>query len=112
MGLTFEWDARKAATNLRKHGLASSALDSPRRGSVEPMSKTKQRSAQAELRNEYDSQGVRGKYAARFAEGSNIVVLAPDVARHFVDSASVNRALRSVMKALRLPSVSKRRRKS
>jgi len=45
---------------------------------------------------EYDfSKGVRGKYASRYA-GSNVVVLAPDVARTFRDSKSVNAALRAV----------------
>lgn len=44
----------------------------------------------------YDfSKGVRGKYADRFA-GSNIVVLAPDVAATFPDSKSVNETLRAV----------------
>ena len=45
---------------------------------------------------EYDFKGgVRGKYAARYAKGSNVVVLSPDVARVFPDSASANRALRA-----------------
>jgi hypothetical protein len=39
--------------------------------------------------------GVRGKYAGRYA-GSNVVVLAPDVAKTFPDSKSVNEALRAV----------------
>ncbi len=48
-----------------------------------------------EMLDDYDfSQGVRGKYVARFAQGSNVVVLAPDVAAIFPDSESVNRALR------------------
>ena len=48
-----------------------------------------------DMLDDYDfSQGVRGKYVERFAEGSNVVVLAPDVAEVFPDSASVNRALR------------------
>lgn len=53
------------------------------------------------MRAEYDfSKGVRGKYAKRLAkEGSNVVVLAPDVASAFPDSASVNEALRIVLKA-------------
>lgn len=60
------------------------------------MSKTRQIKADPDLRDEYDfSGGVRGKYAKRFAEGSNVVVLAPDVAKRFADSASVNRVLRS-----------------
>jgi hypothetical protein len=49
------------------------------------------------MRAEYDfSKGVRGVTARRFAIGSNIVVLDPDVAAHFPDSASVNRALRAL----------------
>ena len=49
------------------------------------------------MRDEYDFRGgVRGKYARRFAEGSNIVVLDEDVARIFRDSQSVNAALREI----------------
>jgi len=48
---------------------------------------------------EYDfSGGERGKYAKRYAEGSNIVVLAPDVAEVFKDSESVNEVLRILIK--------------
>ena len=51
-----------------------------------------------ELREEYDfSRGVRGKYAERYAEGANIVVLDPDVAKVFRDSKSVNQALRALV---------------
>ena len=51
-----------------------------------------------ELREEYDfSGGVRGKYAERYAEGANIVVLDPDVAKVFRDSKSVNQALRALV---------------
>jgi hypothetical protein len=47
-----------------------------------------------EMLEEYDfSEGVRGKYAKRYAEGTNLVMLAPDVAKAFPDSASVNEAL-------------------
>jgi hypothetical protein len=50
-----------------------------------------------DMREEYDfSSGVRGKYAARFAEGSNVVVLDPDVADLFTNSASVNETLRKL----------------
>ena len=49
------------------------------------------------MRPEYDFRGgVRGKYAKRYAKGTNVVVLDPDVAAKFPDSASVNRALRKV----------------
>jgi hypothetical protein len=47
---------------------------------------------------EYDfSQGVRGKYADRYAEGTNLVKLSPDVAEFFPDSESVNAALRGLV---------------
>lgn len=49
------------------------------------------------IRAEYDfSAGVRGKYAERFAAGSNVVVLDPDVAEAFPNSETVNRALRAL----------------
>jgi hypothetical protein len=45
--------------------------------------------------DEYDFDGgVRGKYAAAYHQGSNVVVLDPDVAEVFTDAASVNAALR------------------
>ena len=51
-----------------------------------------------ELREEYDfSGGVRGKYAERYVEGANIVVLDPDVAKVFRNSKSVNQALRALV---------------
>jgi hypothetical protein len=44
---------------------------------------------------EYDfSGGVRGKYAKRYAEGTNVVLLEPDVAAAFPTAEAVNRALR------------------
>ena len=50
-----------------------------------------------EMRAEYDfTRGVRGKYAQRFSEGTNVVVLDPDVAELFPDSAAVNSALRTL----------------
>jgi hypothetical protein len=54
-----------------------------------------------ELRPEYDfdySKAVRGKYYKRIlSEGANVVMLEPDVAKAFVDSAAVNDALRSLL---------------
>jgi len=44
------------------------------------------------------SQGIRGKYAARYAEGTNVVVLSPDVAEIFPDSQAVNEALRTLVR--------------
>ena len=47
------------------------------------------------MRDEYDfSKGVRGKYAEAFKNGSNVVVLVPDVAKKFKTSEEVNEALR------------------
>jgi hypothetical protein len=55
----------------------------------------------AQMRAEYDfTNAVRGKHRDRLLEeGSNVVVLDPDVAEVFTDSASVNEALRVVIKA-------------
>ena len=48
---------------------------------------------------EYDfSKGSRGKYAKRFAEGSNIILLDPDELKDFPDAESVNETLRAVSK--------------
>jgi len=53
------------------------------------------------LRPEYDldySKAVRGKYYRRLLrEGANVVILEPDVAKAFGDSAAVNEALRSLL---------------
>ena len=55
-----------------------------------------------EMLKEYDfSKGVRGKYAKRYAAGSNVIVLSPDVAEVFPDSESVNEALRVLVKIAR-----------
>ena len=52
-----------------------------------------------DMLDEYDfSQGVRGKYAKRYAEGTNLVLLSPDVATVFPDSAAVNEALRTLVR--------------
>ncbi|MBI2805242.1 MAG: hypothetical protein HYX68_09720 [Planctomycetes bacterium] len=54
-----------------------------------------------DLREEYDAtlirSGVRGKYAKRYHEGTNLVLLAPDVAAAFPDANAVNDALRLLM---------------
>ena len=55
-----------------------------------------------DMLDEYDfSKGVRGKYAKRYAEGTNVVILSPDVAEVFQDSESVNEALRVLVKVAR-----------
>lgn len=55
-----------------------------------------------DMLDEYDfSNGVRGKYVDRFAKGSNVIVLDPDVAQVFPDSESVNQALRALAEIIR-----------
>jgi hypothetical protein len=61
------------------------------------MKKATNRAAGFEMRKEYDfSRGVRGKYARRYAQGTNVVVLEPDVAKVFPNAETVNRSLRSL----------------
>ncbi len=62
------------------------------------MKKAAKKMSAPDMLDEYDfSKGVRGKYAKRYAEGTNIVILAPDVAEFFPDSESVNTALRALV---------------
>jgi hypothetical protein len=57
---------------------------------------------------EYDfSNGRRNKYAARYAEGTNLVLLDPDVAKDFPDSKAVNEALRALSAIIRRRSKSR-----
>jgi len=52
-----------------------------------------------EMRPEYDfSEGVRGKHYQAYRAGTNVVFLEPDIAEVFPDSASVNNALRLLVK--------------
>jgi hypothetical protein len=63
------------------------------------MKKTSNKSADKRMRKEYDfSQTVRGKYARRYAQGTNVVVLDPDVAKVFPNSKVVNVSLRKIIR--------------
>lgn len=54
------------------------------------------------MRDEYDfSAGERGTYASKYAEGSNVVVLDPDVAAEFKSPQAVNDALREALQRRR-----------
>ena len=60
-----------------------------------------------ELRPEYDlpqllKDGVRGKYAERYKAGTNLVLLAPDVAQAFPNDEAVNEALRLVIQLAKI----------
>ena len=63
---------------------------------------TRRKQSEADtMRPEYDfSKGVRGKHAAKYAEGTNVVVLEADVAREFRTTEQVNETLRAVSKML------------
>ncbi len=51
-----------------------------------------------DMLEEYDfSKGIRGKYAKKYAEGTNVIVIDPDVVQYFPDHDSVNEALRSLV---------------
>ena len=63
-----------------------------------------------DMRPEYDfasmKGGVRGKYAAQYRAGTNLVLLDPEVAEAFPTDAAVNQALRAVLsmtRVIRLP---------
>jgi hypothetical protein len=67
-----------------------------------------------ELRPEYDlatllKAGVRGKYAKRYEQGTNLVLLSPDVARNFPNDEAVNEALRLVIQLKNIPGRGKRK---
>lgn len=62
------------------------------------MKKANEEQSQDEMRAEYDfSNGVRGKYYQRYRQGTNVVLLEPDLAKVFRDSDSVNIALRQFL---------------
>jgi len=69
--------------------------------------RSKKRKRRSAARREYDLyklQGrVRGKYLARYPEGTNFVGLAPDVAEYFPDDQSVNTALRALIALAKKP---------
>ena len=55
-----------------------------------------------DMKAEYDfSRGVRGKYYKQYQQGTNVVLLDPDIAEVFRDSESVNRALRVLIEIAR-----------
>jgi hypothetical protein len=59
------------------------------------MKKTGSKPADDEMRPEYDIRGgIRGKYYERYKQGTNVILLEPDIAKVFRDSETVNEALR------------------
>jgi hypothetical protein len=66
------------------------------------MKKAPEQRNESEMRAGYDfSRGVRGKYSRRYAQGGNVIVLEPDVAKVFPDAAAVNDSLRALAGIIR-----------
>ena len=69
------------------------------------MKKASKNSLKEDLKPEYDLSKLRlvgrGKYAQRYNAGTNLVLLAPDVAKYFRDHESVNSILRSLIGVLK-----------
>jgi hypothetical protein len=66
-----------------------------------------------DLRSEYDlgkllKEGIQGKYATRYREGTNIALLAPDVAELFPTDEAVNEALRLVIRLTKIPAAARK----
>lgn len=66
-----------------------------------------------DLRPEYDMKsllkgGVRGKYAKQYREGTNLVLLEPDVAKAFPNEKAVNEALRLAIEMKKVQDKAKR----
>ncbi|MFN0117164.1 MAG: hypothetical protein ACKVQC_02575 [Elusimicrobiota bacterium] len=68
--------------------------------------KKKNKSDIADLRSEYNfyslKNAVRGKYVSRYRSGTNLIHLAPDVAKAFPNEDSVNETLRSLIKLAKI----------
>ncbi len=66
-------------------------------GNEKIIKKAPDKKAEPDVRAEYDfSRGIRGKYARRYAQGTNVVVLERDVAKVFPNAKAVNRSPRAL----------------
>ena len=79
----------------------------------ESMKKKPREERNDDLRPEYSLKrrlktGIQGKYAERFREGTNLVLLAPDVAEAFPTAEAVNETLRLVLQLTKLRSKKRR----
>ncbi len=73
------------------------------------MKKASNKKGDPDMLKEYDfSEGIRGKYAQRYAEGSNVVVLPPDLAEAFPSSEAVTNALCGLVSLARKTATSHR----
>ena len=83
--------------------ISVSSVPAGHRGENEKiMKKARDKTNHGEMPREYDfSRGVRGKYARRYAQGANVVVLEPDVAKVFPNAEAVNSSLRGLAEIIR-----------
>src|SRR5205823_4080069 len=95
MGRAFNGELLVVVTPIEAIISALSARDEPAGASANSMKKK----ASNGMRQEYDfPRARRGKYARRYAEGTNAVLLEPDVAKVFRDSKAVNVLLRKLIR--------------
>jgi hypothetical protein len=81
--------------------LYRTVLSGPAKGEYKTESEIRHAASRLELRPEYKREDfgamVRGKYAARMKESSNIIVLYPDIADAFPNAEAVNQTLRQLL---------------
>jgi hypothetical protein len=83
------------------------------------MKKVKVREPDPDLPDEIDFDspearrtGVRGKYAKRYAEGTNLVLIEPELRKVFPTAEAVNRALRAMAEVIRASSAKPEKRRT
>ena len=66
------------------------------------MKKASSKTTEPEMQAEYDFSGAaRGKYARRYSQGTNVVILEPDVAKAFPNAEAVNSSLRALVSIIK-----------
>jgi hypothetical protein len=90
---------------MKKAKTKETSKQNVRNGKV---SEVKPSGSEDDMLNDYSfldwSKAERGKYAKRYAEGTNVVLIAPDVLDVFPNAESVNRALRALADLIRASS--------
>ena len=82
---------------LRKRGAGGTVLPAKRDPDMKKTSTSKNDQNIPELKREQFGVGVRGKYFKQFTQGSNVVVLQPEIKKAFPTSDAVNKALASML---------------
>ncbi len=98
-----EWLEGVGPSRLRVNGEFGSLMRHLENKNQKMKKATIKRKRRDELRHKHNlsklNDGVRGKYTARYRAGTNLVLLSPDMAEHFPDGQSVNKALRTLIPA-------------